>query len=346
MTKCTGCRKDKDIFYFTKGDKIFKKCLDCREIAQSWREKNKERVSLYNKMTVDKRNEEKKTCNVIYARKYGDVNWFKFNTQREAAIKLGLQTSNINKVIKGHLDTTGGFQFKLVTETKSKKTVPTWDQIKTDNDILDMVKGHPSNHRINHETIDGIIGKDCCACKEWKPLTNYNNSESHWDKLRNDCKDCLAEWRKKNRYKLTQNQLIYEKNRKKTDPAFKISKTLRSRLGNAIRNQSAKKSNRTLELTGCTVSYLMGYLEAKFTEGMTWENHGEWHIDHIKPCCKFNLLDVDEQKKCFHYTNLQPLWGKDNLIKGGKFEAVDEVVDEAVDEVVVDEAVDEVEVTE
>ena len=72
-------------------------------------------------------------------------------------------------------------------------------------------------------------------------------------------------------------------------------------------------------LTSCSISYLMGYLEAKFTDGMTWENHGKWHIDHIKPCCKFNLLDKNEQIKCFHYTNLQPLWAKDNLSKGGKF---------------------------
>ena len=63
----------------------------------------------------------------------------------------------------------------------------------------------------------------------------------------------------------------------------------------------------------------MGYLAAKFQEGMSWDNHGEWHIDHIKPCCKFNLLDDEEQRKCFHYTNLQPLWSKDNLSKGGKY---------------------------
>ena len=52
---------------------------------------------------------------------------------------------------------------------------------------------------------------------------------------------------------------------------------------------------------------------------MTWENHGDWHIDHIRPCCSFNLLNDDDQKQCFHYTNLQPLWAKDNLMKGGKF---------------------------
>jgi len=61
--------------------------------------------------------------------------------------------------------------------------------------------------------------------------------------------------------------------------------------------------------------------------GMTWDNHGtgkngkgmkEWHIDHIIPCCKFNLSKDEEQRKCFHYSNLQPLWASDNMKKGGK----------------------------
>jgi len=51
---------------------------------------------------------------------------------------------------------------------------------------------------------------------------------------------------------------------------------------------------------------------------MSWNNHGEWHIDHIKPCTSFDLSKLSEQKKCFHYKNLQPLWAKDNLSKGAK----------------------------
>jgi hypothetical protein len=137
--------------------------------------------------------------------------------------------------------------------------------------------------------------------------------------LRNNCKKCLVEWRKANREQIQKGNTLYEKNRKLTDPEFKLLKTLRSRLGSAVKSQNASKSNSTIDLVGCTIPFLKGYLEAKFTEGMTWENHGEWHIDHIKPCASFNLLDETEQKKCFHYTNLQPLWAPDNLSKGCKY---------------------------
>jgi hypothetical protein len=71
-------------------------------------------------------------------------------------------------------------------------------------------------------------------------------------------------------------------------------------------------------LIGCSVPQLRKHLEAQFTEGMTWDNHGEWHIDHIKPCASFDLTDAEQQLECFNYTNLQPLWASDNLSKGAK----------------------------
>ena len=74
-----------------------------------------------------------------------------------------------------------------------------------------------------------------------------------------------------------------------------------------------------MELSGCSKEELYTFLEAEFSEGMTWENYGKWHVDHIRPCASFNLEDVEEQKKCFHWTNLQPLWAVDNIRKGSKW---------------------------
>jgi len=71
-----------------------------------------------------------------------------------------------------------------------------------------------------------------------------------------------------------------------------------------------------MDLIGESPQFVKNYLTLKFTDGMSWENHGKWHIDHIKPCCSFDLTKPEEQQKCFHYTNLQPLWAKDNLRKG------------------------------
>lgn len=319
--KCTGCRKEKEMVNFTKGEKVLKKCIDCREQAKKWKDNNKERISLYNKMSVDKRNNEKETCSMIFAKKPNEEVWKKYKTQLEAANLLKLRTSNISKVIKGHLKTTGGYEFKIENITATKKDIPSWEQIKKDNNFGDMVKGQPSKHRVIHETIDDVIGKKCCSCKEWQPLINYNFAKNHWDELRNDCKECISSWRKDNRKKLTQKQLIYEKKRKLIDPIFKLVGTLRSRLNSALNRRNIEKGFSTMELTGCELPFLKGYIEGKFVEGMTWENHGSWHIDHIKPCCSFDLTQEEEQKKCFHYTNLQPLWAVENLSKGGKYEA-------------------------
>ena len=71
---------------------------------------------------------------------------------------------------------------------------------------------------------------------------------------------------------------------------------------------------------GCSIEELKIHLEKQFRDGMSWNNYGMygWHIDHIKPCSAFDLTDLEQQKICFHYSNLQPLWAKENLSKGKK----------------------------
>ena len=104
------------------------------------------------------------------------------------------------------------------------------------------------------------------------------------------------------------------KSRYSKDPNFRLANVIRLRIRNAVKRQYRVSSS--LELLGCTIEEVRNYLTSKFVPGMTWENYGEWHIDHILPCSSFDLTKEAEQKKCFHYTNLQPLWAIDNLKKG------------------------------
>jgi hypothetical protein len=109
-------------------------------------------------------------------------------------------------------------------------------------------------------------------------------------------------------------------NQYRKDPQQQLLNSLRSRLSNATKG--VVKSNSTMNLTGCTIEELRCHLEARFTEGMSWDNYGRtgWHIDHIRPCASFDLSDSDQQRQCFHYTNLQPLWAADNIRKGARWQ--------------------------
>lgn len=113
-------------------------------------------------------------------------------------------------------------------------------------------------------------------------------------------------------------RLLYVKELMKRNPNYKIACRLRSRIRFALNKN--KKSYTTEKLIGCSFDFLRQYLESKFQHGMTWKNYGVdgWHIDHIIPCASFDLSLEENQRKCFHYTNLQPLWAKDNLSKGKK----------------------------
>lgn len=102
--------------------------------------------------------------------------------------------------------------------------------------------------------------------------------------------------------------------RKANDPVFRAACNLRNRLRSALKAQTAWKQG--FGMLGCTMAGLKLHLEHQFTEGMTWGNYGLWHIDHIRPVSSFDLLDEAQQRQCFHFTNLQPLWATDNQSKG------------------------------
>jgi len=148
----------------------------------------------------------------------------------------------------------------------------------------------------------GGLGYRCKKCNKIYRET-HKEQKRQWSKKYN----------KKNREMIN----AHRRQRRKIDLNYKITCNLRGRLYHALKSQNAKKSNHTLELIGCSVNFLRKYLEDKFTEGMAWGNYGVrgWHIDHIIPCAYFDLTKPEEQEKCFHYTNFQPMWEPDNYRK-------------------------------
>ena len=162
----------------------------------------------------------------------------------------------------------------------------------------------------------------CKKCGNKKALERYYKNREH-----NLLKQ--KEWHYSNREKRTKqlreysysyrdNRNKYLAKKMKQDGQFKIRKNIRDRMRSAMQGKS--KSKNTMELLGCTIEELKTHLEKQFTHGMNWDNYGKkgWHIDHILPCASFDLTDPEQQRKCFHYTNLQPLWATDNYKKKDK----------------------------
>jgi hypothetical protein len=158
--------------------------------------------------------------------------------------------------------------------------------------------------------------KLCPKCQVFKEITDFPFRKGSKDGVRNRCKLCTEFYQKK--HKLENKEYYdkywreYFKNRLKKDPQFKLQHFIRKTI---FRSTLSKKQwSATLSL-GCSIPFLKQYLESKFELGMTWENHGKWHIDHITPISKFDLTNKIEFDKACHYTNLQPLWAIDNIRK-------------------------------
>lgn len=152
-------------------------------------------------------------------------------------------------------------------------------------------------------------------------LYKQNNAQQVEDQRRRKVR-AIHEWQKKNLDKKNRYYRKYINKRLKNDEDFKMRKKLGRRVRDALKRIGGEKSGRTMQLIGCSVDYLRKHLENQFQPGMNWQNWTTdgWHIDHIRPCASFDLTDPAQQAQCFHYTNLQPLWAKDNLAKKDQWE--------------------------
>jgi len=144
-----------------------------------------------------------------------------------------------------------------------------------------------------------------------------DNHKGEIKEYRGNHKEKRKEYDKNHKKEREKYKREYEKNRRKIDINYRITCNIRSRVSKFFKGNH--KPGSAIKDMGCIFEELKTRFENLFTPGMTWENYGEWHIDHIIPLSSFDLSNREEFLKACHYTNLQPLWAEENLSKGNKF---------------------------
>lgn len=184
-------------------------------------------------------------------------------------------------------------------------------------DNLDKVRAAAAKRRADPE----YRKRHAAYAKQWE-LDNKERAQAKRNKWNAEHKEQVAGWKTKyrdnNRDRVRKSAREYVGRRRDTDDNFRLRAALRTRIHSALNSKGVRKLSRTELLLGCTIQFLKGYLEARFQPGMSWENYGIWHVDHIMPCDAYDLRDTAQQMACFNYANLQPLWGAENVRKGSK----------------------------
>ena len=171
------------------------------------------------------------------------------------------------------------------------------------------------HHRLYRQTENGQQ-----KIKEYELKNKDKISKQRRERYANNREHELAvnrKWAEQNKDRIRETNRKYQQHQRDNNINYKLRCNLKGRIYDAVKNNT--KSKRTMELLGCSIEYLKQHLFEQFQDGMSWDNYGEWHIDHIRPYASFDLSDPKQQQECFHYTNLQPLWAIDNLKKQDKW---------------------------
>lgn len=160
--------------------------------------------------------------------------------------------------------------------------------------------------------------KKSLAHKKWYIINKHIilKKQSEY-RLKNKNYFNLYEKNRKNKKERSKKVSEYVSLRLKKDLNFKLRYALRTRLYLALKGNYKYIS--AVNDLGCSIEDLKKHISSKFIENMSWNNWGEWEIDHIRPLCSFNLKNKKEQKMAAHFSNLQPLWKKENRIKGSTY---------------------------
>ena len=142
----------------------------------------------------------------------------------------------------------------------------------------------------------------------------YQNNKENYKKYNQDNKEQISTYNKKWREDNKENRAAYERKKRKTNPLYKMKGNLRNRTYKVFKTEGYEKGSTTEKMLGISYEKVKLHIERQFTDGMNWNNQGEWHIDHIIPLSSANT-EAELLKLC-HYRNLQPLWAVDNISKG------------------------------
>jgi hypothetical protein len=202
----------------------------------------------------------------------------------------------------------------LGTHTISIKTgisKPTINRILKENNII----FRPSGRR--------NIGGKKVADKKWRDSNKEymsNKSKTWYEQNKEHRKEYIKEYHKNNIDKIRKTKRDYERNRKARDPLYKLISNFRTAIYQVLKESNVEKNKHYFDILQYTPEQLITHLENKFTDKMTWDNYGEWHVDHKLPITHFNISEMgdSESMKCWSLDNLQPMWGDENIKKSNK----------------------------
>ena len=167
------------------------------------------------------------------------------------------------------------------------------------------------------------IGGKKVADKKWRDSNKEymtNKSKIWYEQNKEHRKEYLKEYREKNIEKIREVKRTYEKTRKHNDPLYKLISNFRTAVYQVLKENNVDKNGHYFEILKYTPDELIIHLEEKFTDEMSWDNYGIWHVDHIRPISSFNIQEIGDESfmECWSLNNLQPLWGDENIRKSNK----------------------------
>lgn len=175
-----------------------------------------------------------------------------------------------------------------------------------------------AKRKVDYEQRKELLNERCRAHYENNKDEILKQKKQYQEQNQDKIKTQRQKYYQENKERLIKNNSARIKKYYDTDPSFRLAHLMRTRMRMALKGEI--KTGKTFELLGCSTEELKRWLEMQFYDDkMSWDNYGSyWHVDHIIPCAHFDLTDPEQQKQCFHHTNLQPMIATENLSKGAK----------------------------